>query len=289
MSDFDVTFPKPITSPCKIFGGAFYRKNRILPLIDFSKCEIFVDGFLGGANILLNVPLQNSYGQPIMRIGTDINPDIIHTFSVIRDYPNDLSQLLSMISYNKETFEAALKDRNDPKLGMDKLVWAANFLVRNRMSRGANGKTYGWSDRLRRGKPEYISAWETMIDSIPIVSKRLRYAWFGLGDFVLGFDQAVNEKIRSAKAVRYLDPPFVHSTRVSTKVYDYEMSDSQHEKMLNTVLSWPGISYISGYHNEIYDDILGAQRIVGEWQIKNSASQRKHKPTMTEVLWRVKN
>jgi len=77
----------------------------------------------------------------------------------------------------------------------------------------------------------------------------------------------------------YLDPPYVLSSRRSGAVlYQQEMSDDDHVQLLSTSLECSCNIMISGYDNEIYNDMLGDWNRV-EFQVMT------RKGVATEVLW----
>jgi DNA adenine methylase len=84
----------------------------------------------------------------------------------------------------------------------------------------------------------------------------------------------------------YLDPPYMHQTRVTIKDYEYEMSVEDHKKLLNCLSQIEGKFLLSGYRHELYDDFaqnFGWHRV--DRVIDCKASSSKEKPTRTECLW----
>lgn len=51
----------------------------------------------------------------------------------------------------------------------------------------------------------------------------------------------------------YLDPPYLPSTRRKKRVYRYDYTEEQHERMLAMALKLPCLVMISGYASEMYD------------------------------------
>lgn len=62
--------------------------------------------------------------------------------------------------------------------------------------------------------------------------------------------------IEDPKTLIYLDPPYVLSTRKGGELYDHEMSDLDHIKLLTLVCERPSMVMISGYRSAIYDEFL---------------------------------
>lgn len=284
-----------LISPIKIFGGGFFKCKKIIDLIKWDQ-PIYCESFCGGFNVGLNSPNFTIDGLPIRKFAFDKNTDLIQTWRTIQTDPIKLQNILRNTTYDIKNFELAKKSIKDLQDGLLdpylQFYFAYSYLVRNRMSRGADNKTFGWSDRLRRGKPEYISAWETFIDNIPIVSKAVKNVTFMDGDAIelikeFGLD-------RRDDVIYYMDPPFVHESRVSRKAYDFEMATKStgtnqltHEDLIHYVLQNRGTYYLSGYKNSLYDELIGS-KILAEWQVKNFASQQKIKPVKTECLWLIK-
>src|SRR5690606_2744288 len=90
----------------------------------------------------------------------------------------------------------------------------------------------------------------------------------------------------SAQALHYVDPPYVHATRVrgaaKGRYYRHEMDDEQHAELLDTLNTLQGMVVLSGYPSELY-----AERLQG-WTM-NSTSARisagRGGDTRTECLW----
>lgn len=82
----------------------------------------------------------------------------------------------------------------------------------------------------------------------------------------------------------YLDPPYPHVTRASTDVYDYEMTDAKHRELLTLIKTLQGKVLLSGYPNELYDEMLAGWN-TKEFTKSNNAASGKKKRAMTEVVW----
>jgi DNA adenine methylase len=94
------------------------------------------------------------------------------------------------------------------------------------------------------------------------------------GSFLDGFNYA-----GSGRILIYADPPYLHSTRTSTKRYRYEMTDAHHRALLVRLRSWaPASIIVSGYPSRLYDDLLSDWHTV-EFQAMTRGGPR------TEKLW----
>ncbi|MGY3308680.1 DNA adenine methylase [Pantoea ananatis] len=69
--------------------------------------------------------------------------------------------------------------------------------------------------------------------------------------FLMSFPFNGNELI-------YVDPPYVHSTRKSSRIYRHEYTDEDHQQLLEKLLSLPCKVMISGYDNPLYAEVLSS-------------------------------
>ena len=79
----------------------------------------------------------------------------------------------------------------------------------------------------------------------------------------------------------YLDPPYVASTRVFTKMYSHEMNDDAHRGFIDLIKSLKGKVVLSGYPSPLYTNLLenSGWRRVDKRAIVNNGGSR------IESLW----
>lgn len=63
------------------------------------------------------------------------------------------------------------------------------------------------------------------------------------------------KRFNSEKVLIYADPPYLINTR-KKNIYKYEMTDQEHEELLETLLQHKGPVIISGYDNDMYNKYL---------------------------------
>lgn len=109
------------------------------------------------------------------------------------------------------------------------------------------GCSWGYSSTTsRRGMSNAVAQWLSAIDMLPAVAERLKRAqiggtWF---DVIQAYD--------GPSTFFYIDPPFVLRMRRSGR-YWHEMSDSEHEILVEELLRIRGEAVLSGYNNPIYE------------------------------------
>lgn len=128
---------------------------------------------------------------------------------------------------------------------------------------------------------ENVSAWLSAVDGLPEAHERLRRVEVRNMDAVKFIEQYDHEK-----ALFYLDPPYVHETRVTTKDYEHEMSIGEHRRLLECIKSIKGMFLLSGYQNAMYSQYAAENGWCAVYrEIDNKASGKKSKEKKVEALW----
>jgi DNA adenine methylase len=258
----------------KVFGGKTYQTKEIISLM--KPHVVYVEGFLGGANILLNKTPKND-------IVFDTNFNIINLYEMlVKD--TAFYHWVKDTKYSKETFEKA-RDMIDTHLSTTSLyrMTAYKFLVMNRMSFDGLGKDFSWSDRLRGGQPENVNAWDNLIKRLPELKARFENVSFNNCSFM--DSDLAKELLTRMDVTFYLDPPYVHDTRVNKTAYGTnEMSDDDHNKLLTMIVNSKAQVILSGYDNKLYNGYLGKwHRKVYEKSV--NCGSKKTKGRRIEVIW----
>lgn len=138
-----------------------------------------------------------------------------------------------------------------------------------------------WS---RAKQTEGFSGWIGIIPAVHIFSRLL-----SRNELVCHNEDWVKVclKYDGPNTMHYLDPPYVHETRVAKDAYLHEMSTKQHVKFCNACLGLKGMVIISGYDNPLYNKKLkGWERI--DIPITTTVSKTvlgQDKPQRVESLW----
>ena len=80
------------------------------------------------------------------------------------------------------------------------------------------------------------------------------------------------------KTLVYCDPPYVHSTRTSSKRYRYEMTDGDHDAVLKLLKNMSCMVMVSGYRCDLYDNLLS------DW-FSLDYQAMSHGGVRTETVW----
>lgn len=125
---------------------------------------------------------------------------------------------------------------------------------------GADGDKKPWSKvapervggiRTRRRMKGNASEWLSAVDGLPDIHQRLRG--------VIIENMPALELLRREDGpgtLFYVDPPYLHQTRVSRDAIAFEMSQADHVELLTVLQSVQGKVILSGYRSGLYSEML---------------------------------
>lgn len=263
-----------LKAPLKWHGGKAYLAPWILS--HFPPHLHYVEPFAGGLAVLLAKDYDG-----ISEVVNDLDGDLTNFLRVLAS-PNLFVQFLRIVQatpLSQELFrDAAIRVDSDNEVDQ-----AVKFFIRCRQSRQGLRKDFATlsKNRTRRNMNEQSSSWLTAIDGLPEIHSRLMRV------VILNDDaMAVIRREDSANTLFYLDPPYLHETRVTTDDYAIEMTAGDHARLLDCLAEIEGKFVLSGYRSDMYDDAAaryGWHRV--ELEIDCKASGAKEKPMRTECLW----
>lgn len=238
--------PKPsrAMAPFPWYGGKGKMAKRILPLIPPGK--VYVEPYCGAASLFW-------HRRPAeVEVLNDLHGEIVNLFRVLQDRRQfvRLRHRLTWTPYSFDEFKRALAGEEHDPVGR---AWA--FFVRQGQGFSGLAKSPGnWSRAFvsNRGMVANASRWRARIGMLRHWHDRLTRVQIDNRDAI--------ECIRywdSPDTVFYLDPPYVHETRVKggRNSYEHEMSDRQHEALIATLLEIRGRAVLSGYESRLYQPL----------------------------------
>lgn len=239
--------------------------------------------------IIENMPAHHSYIEPYFGSGAvffnknpsnietinDLDGEVINFFEVVRDNPEELSAKIYMTPYARAVYENIYEQPY--KVTDTKLDKALKFCIKINMSHGyrCNSKV-GWKNDVQGRERAYaLRSWNRIPDIIMEAAVRLKETQIEHRSAV-----EVIQRFNNPKCLIYCDPPYVLETRSkSTKQYNFEMSNKDHEDLLNTVLDSKSKIIMSGYESDLYNDALKG------WRKKTGYSLTQSLRKAKEVLW----
>ena len=259
-----------IVQPLKWHGGKHYLAKRIIELMP--EHIHYVEPFFGGGSVLLSKSAEG-----ISEVVNDVHSELTNFWRVLQDDKKfaKFKRIVEAVPFSQVEWNDAHKNSRSS------VGEAVNFFIRCRQSRAGKFDCFATMsrNRTRRQMNEQASSWLTAVDALPAVANRLKRV-------VIMCDDAM-KIIRTqdgSNTLFYLDPPYVHETRITTADYDFEMTTDQHSELLETIDGCEGKVLLSGYPNELYDSRLKNWNTV-DVIIDNKASNAKRKPKKTERIW----
>lgn len=232
--------------------------------------------------IISHMPEHTTYLEPFFGSGAvlfskkrshletvnDLDGDIVNLFRIIREYPEELSHVIRFTPHSRNEYYASYEPTDD------KLERARRTVVR--LWQGRGGKTAhrtGWRSMVEMNGPLPGKEWLRFPDKVMVVAERL------MGVQIENQPAAVLlPRYRRNDTLIYADPPYLLSTR-TTSSYKHEMSDDDHEELLDLLDLHPGPVLLSGYAHPLYDSRLK------HWHRETKQAKAEAGATRTEVLW----
>jgi DNA adenine methylase len=239
----------------------------------FPAHRTYVEPYCGAASILMWK--KRTYAECI----NDMDGSIVALFRVLRDpaQARELERLLRLTPFARVEFESAYLPAADP------IEHARRLIVRSFMGFGSAAcnpeHRTGWRGTCDRSNTTPAWDWKNYPDAIPAMTERLQ-------GVVIESRPAVEVIRRHDKphTLHYCDPPYPLNTRSSSarenNCYVYEMSESQHRELAETLNSVVGMVVLSGYACPLYDEDLysGWYRVERDTHADGARDR-------TEVLW----
>lgn len=256
----------------RYYGGKFRLASWVIS--HFPKHTCYTEVFGGAAGILLQKP--RAYSE----VYNDLDGDIVNLFAVLRSERNrtKLIEQLILTPYARGEFELAWEHTDD------EIERARRVIIRAQMGFGSAGATKGKTGFRIDTKRQYGTAqslWAEYPQHLASIGQRL--------SGVLIENRPAIKVLKDHDApttLHYLDPPYVLDTRYTgaknARIYRHEMSDEDHQTLLQVLLELEGKVIISGYSSELYQSYLS------KWKcVKTNARISSGRGTglRTECLW----
>ncbi len=263
--------PKKLRPAIKCHGGKFYLSDWIISHFPSNYTELhYGEPFTGAGSCFLNKkPSQSEWLN-------DLDVGIMAIWNTLRDTPYQFLGRLNAVKYCEDTFNCALVAETQNLEGIE---LAINEFILRRMSRGGLKKAFGWSDRQRGGQPGDVNAFQTILQQLPLISRRVQ----GVELFNKPAVEVIREMDRE-DCVLYCDPPYVNETRQSQNTYEHDMTTEDHIELAEVLNQCKSKVILSGYPSPLYDKLFEGWRYE-QRLVANHASQQKKKQYKQESLW----
>lgn len=239
-------------------------KNRIADWICsyIPKHEVYLEPFAGSLAVLFNKPRCH------IETVNDLHGEVVNFFQVLRDNPEELRRRIKLTPYSREEYDKSYEETEDS------VERARRFCVRCWMGFGcANQYHNGFKSGQQTKSPNPAKAWAELPEIMLQAADRLK----GVQIEQLPALELIS-RYDTEDVFIYADPPYLHWTR-KKYLYKHEMKDSDHEELLEVLKKHPGKVLLSGYENDLYNDVLTGWNKVYKNTVAECGTRR------TEVLW----
>lgn len=229
----------------------------------------YVEPFFGSGAVLFNKPVSD------IETVNDLDSDVVNLFRCIQKDSERLARLVMTTPFSREEYERQFEGCTST-LYASNFQRAAGFLIKCWQGHGfrTNGYKVGWkNDVVGREKAYALWNWYRLPDWIIDITERLRKVQIENRPAL-----EVIERFNYSQVFMYLDPPYMLGTR-SGKQYMHEMTDAEHEELLQMILQSRAKIMISGYETDMYNDYLSG------WEKKQFSSCAEHGKPRVETVW----
>ena len=224
--------------------------------------EVYLEPFFGGGGVFFNkIPAR-------IETINDISAEVYNYFKVLRDNPSGLIKLLELTPYSRDEYNYAFID------SADSVERARKFAVRCCQGFGCSNRyKNGFRSGIGKHSPRTTTFWNDFPEILELASKRLLEAQIENQDAL-----RIIERYNKEEVFIYCDPPYPLDVR-KNYLYEYEMTEEEHIKLLDSLKEHKGKVMISSYDNDLYNEMLK------EWKkaIKHTVAENSVK--RTEVIY----
>lgn len=229
--------------PFAYYGG----KTRFAPWIAslLPTHQVYVEPFAGSAAVLF------AKSPATHEILNDLDGNVVNFYRQLREHPEALELACRLTPYSRDEYLAADFD----EAGIDDLERARRWWCRSTQAFGQSASDVtGWSISTNQNTPR-MSQLTRRIERFAMVAERLRHVFIEN----LPAEDVIARYVDDPRAVLYLDPPYLDSTRAALGQYWHEMGDeAAHRSLAAAVGVARATVIVSGYASPLYDEDLFA-------------------------------
>jgi DNA adenine methylase len=252
---------KPIL---KYPGAKWLRADWIIAHLP--KHRMYVEPYVGSGAIFFNK------AQAELEVINDLNKSIVNLFSVIRRRGLELAAQIELTPWARAEYEMVERDYYGTG---DELEDARRFLVRCWQAHGTRlSYTSGWRHKgVHGGSGDTVELWNKLPTRILAVIERLKHVEIECRPAL-----DIIARYNAPDVLLYCDPPYPLALR-NGAFYAHEMTDSDHEALLEILEAHRGMVALSGYANALYD------RRLAHWHRSTAKALTEAGNIREEVLW----
>ena len=232
----------------------------------------YVEPYFGSGAVLFNkIPSD-------IETVNDMDNDVVNLFLCIQEDSERLARMVMTTPFSREMYDSAFdfEDFITEVIGEEPYRKALVFLIKCWQGHGfrTSGGKVGWkNDVIGREKAYALWNWYRLPEWIIDIAERLRKVQIENRPAL-----EVIKRFNREGVFMYIDPPYLLGTRTG-KQYMHEMTDHDHEELLEELLQSKAKIMISGYESDMYNDYLK------DWNKCTFNSCAEHGKPRKEVIW----
>lgn len=243
-------------------------KWRLAPWIleNIPKCESYLEPYFGSGAIFFNK--EPSKIETI----NDIDGEIVNFFKMCREKPVELARGILLTPWSRDELMKC-KEKSSNEIEQARRTAVTCFMTFG-SRRVSNTWRYTTGNNKNHG-PNNTHLWGKLPEVIFQVADRLK-------DAQIENKPAIKliEKFNGPDVLIYLDTPYIKSTRtLNGDQYYFEMTNEEHEELLEAVIKHKGKIILSGYDNEMYNEALKG------WEKKTTKTRIERGRIREETIW----
>jgi DNA adenine methylase len=260
-----------IKHPVMRYHGAKFRLADWI-ISFFPKHDCYVEPFGGAGSVLMKK--ERSYAE----VYNDLDGEIVNVFRVLQvaELRERLIEMCVLTPFSRDEFLKSYEPSDDPVEQARRTLFRAEAGFG---SAGACGQNTGFRTDARRAYSLASHVWAKYPERIAVFGERL-------SGVIIENKPAVEviQKNDTEKTLFYVDPPYVHGTRVmrSHGAYKFEMDDQHHIELLDALKALDGSVVLSGYDSDLYNDSLQGWK---KYECSARISSGKGTANRQEVIW----
>ncbi len=222
----------------RYYGSKFRLAQWIISY--FPTHRHYVEPFGGAANVLL-------VKEPsLMETYNDANDKIVNFFKILRQTPNELIEQILLTPWARREYEACLAEvENETPLESARRLYYRLLMSYSGQYNTCRGSFRRFNKGSKKMRPVHLE------ENLRAASRRLYQVQIENRDAF----KLITET-DSDDTLFYLDPPYVFSTRTTSKAYSHEMCDDAHREFAELLHSLKGFVILSGYPSLIYEELF---------------------------------
>lgn len=232
----------------------------------------YIEPFFGSGAVFFTKPPSKH------EILNDISGEVVNLFRVLREHGQALAALVQMTPWARAEYEASYAPVNS--LCDERLEAARRFLIRCWQAQHLDfTRQTAWRQQGPTAHSSTTALWAKLPDRLLQTIDRLKTAEIECRPATELIARNARPDVLLYIDPLYIDPPYVLATRGRRRLYVQEMSDNEHEELLELLDAHPGPVFLSGYPNALYDQQLKHWARFEANAIAEGGGRR------TEVLW----